>query len=108
MRVSGVALVGLALGHLWLMHVVHTVDNIDYAFVARRFGTALSFWRWYDLTLLGLAMIHGVNGLRVLIDDYIHKSWAHRLAILGLFVVGGTFLIGGAIVILTFQPQMPR
>ena len=36
MRVSGVLLVALALGHMWIMHVVHGVDQIDYDFVVRR------------------------------------------------------------------------
>ena len=108
MRVSGVALVGLALGHLWLMHVIHTVDNIDYAFVANRFGTAFSFWRWYDMALLVLAMLHGLGGARLLIDDYVHARRWRRLATGALYLVGGAFLIAGAAVILMFQPQMPR
>ena len=108
MRVSGVALVGLALGHLWIMHVINTVDKIDYAFVANRFGAALSFWRWYDMALLVLAMLHGLNGARVLIDDYIHPRLWHRLAISALHLVGGALLVAGAIVLLTFKPQAPR
>lgn len=107
MRVSGVLLVGLALGHLWIMHVINTVDKINYAFVAQRFGTAFSFWRWYDMALLVLAMLHGLNGARVLIDDYIHARAWHRAAMTALALIGGTFLIAGAVVILTFQPQIP-
>ena len=108
MRVSGVLLVGLALGHLWIMHVIHTVDQIDYAFVARRFGTSFSLWRWYDLALLGLAMLHGLNGARVLIDDYIHAHVWHRVAMTALLLIGGAFLVAGAVVLLTFQPHAPR
>ena len=108
MRISGVLLVGLALGHLWIMHVIHTVDQIDYAFVVRRFGTGFSFWRWYDLALLGLALVHGLNGARILIDDYIHPTVWRKTAAALLYLVGTAFLIGGAIVILTFQPQAPR
>ena len=108
MRVSGVLLVGLALGHLWIMHVIHTVDQIDYAFVAQRFGTAFSLWRWYDMALLVLAMIHGLNGARVLIDDYIHARAWHRFATATLALVGGGFLIAGTAVILMFQPQSPH
>ena len=108
MRVSGVLLVGLALGHLWIMHVIHTVDQIDYNFVAERFGASFSLWRWYDLALLGLAMLHGLNGARVLIDDYIHARVWHRVAMAALTLIGGAFLVAGAVVLLTFQPQAPR
>ena len=108
MRVSGVLLVGLALGHLWIMHVIHTVDEIDYNFVVERFGTAFSFWRWYDLLLLVLAMIHGLNGVRILIDDYVHPPVARRVALGLLWIIGGAFLIIGALVLLTFQPQAAR
>ena len=105
MRVSGVLLVGLALGHLWIMHVIHTVDQIDYAFVVQRFGTSFSLWRWYDLALLGLAMIHGLNGARILIDDYVHPPAWRNTALAALYLVGTAFLIGGAVVLLTFHPQ---
>ena len=105
MRVSGVALLGLALGHLWLMHILHTVDEIDYAFVAQRYGQALSVWRWYDMSLLVLAMLHGLNGVRILIDDYIHPPLWHRISCAALYMIGGAFLVVGAIVILIFQPQ---
>src|SRR5262245_39903591 len=68
MRVSGLLLLFLALGHLAVMHLINNVDNIDYAFVAARFATP--FWRTYDWLMLVLALLHGLNGLRVIIDDY--------------------------------------
>ena len=108
MRVSGVLLVGLALGHLWIMHVIHTVDQLSYQFVAQRWGRSFSFWRWYDIALLGLALLHGLNGARVLIDDYIHPPAMRRFAVSTLHLVGAAFLILGALVLLTFQPQMTR
>ena len=79
MRVSGLALLLLALGHLVLMHLIHNVDEINYAFVAGRY--AGWFWRGYDLLMLILAMLHGVNGARILIDDYIHPPGWRRLAL---------------------------
>ena len=60
MRVSGLALLFLALGHLLVMHIIHNVDHIDFQFVAARYATP--FWRTYDLLMLWFAMIHGVNG----------------------------------------------
>lgn len=108
MRVSGALLVVLALGHLWIMHVIHTVEEINYNFVVERLGTSLSFWRWYDLLLLGLAMLHGINGLHVLIDDYIHAPRWHRLSCIALDIVGTVLLMLGGFVLLTFQPSLAR
>ena len=76
MRMSGLALVFLALGHMFIMHVLVelTGGEINFAFVQSRWGTP--FWRIYDLLLLVLAFIHGANGARIVIGDYV----AHRTA----------------------------
>ena len=63
MRISGLALLFLALGHLLMMHIIHNVASIDFRFVAARYATP--FWRTYDLLMLWFAMIHGVNGVRI-------------------------------------------
>jgi succinate dehydrogenase / fumarate reductase membrane anchor subunit len=102
MRVSGVMLVALALGHLAIMHLLNNVDIINYDFVAQRFVTPL--WRTYDFILLWLAMTHGLNGVRIMIDDYlIGRGW-RTLALSALAVVGVVFLTLGSLVIVTFQP----
>ena len=102
MRLSGLLLLGLALGHLVIMHLINNVDAIDYAFVAGRY--AGWFWRGYDLLMLVLAMFHGLNGVRILIDDYVHPPAAHRLALGALYLIGGTFLVLGIAAIVLFQP----
>ena len=74
MRISGVVLLFMALGHLCIMHIINNIEVINYAFVAKRFATP--FWRTYDAVMLWLAMIHGVNGIRTLVDDYITaRGW---------------------------------
>jgi succinate dehydrogenase / fumarate reductase membrane anchor subunit len=102
MRVSGVALLFLALGHLAIMHVIHSIEVIDYEFVAARFATP--FWRTYDLVMLWLAMIHGVNGMRTLVDDYVHPPGWRVFSLASLYVVGFILLVLGSLVIFTFQP----
>lgn len=102
MRISGVVLLVLVLLHLAIMHMINNVENISYHFVAVRYATP--FWRTYDLVMLWLAMIHGLNGLRVIVDDYVlARHW--RLAALSIvFVSGFIFLSLGSLVILTFHP----
>ena len=102
MRLSGLLLLGLALGHLVIMHLINNVDAIDYTFVAGRY--AGWFWRGYDLLMLVLAMFHGLNGVRILIDDYVHPPLAHRLALSALYLIGGAFLVLGIAAIVLFQP----
>ena len=102
MRVSGVALVFLALGHLLVMHLINNVDNIDFQFVAQHYATP--FWRTYDLVMLWLALLHGVAGVRLLVFDYVPaKGW--RLATLAsVYVLGFILLALGSLTILSFQP----
>ncbi|WP_324668525.1 hypothetical protein [Geochorda subterranea] len=107
MRLSGLLLVFLALGHLAIMHLIHSVEEIDYDFVAARLAGPLGvFWRLYDLLLLTLALLHGLNGLRVVIDDYVHTPRWRAVSLTALYVAGAFILVLGAVVLFTFQPQL--
>ncbi len=86
MRISGLALVFLVLGHMFIMHIVDGgVDRIDYDFVSARWSGF--FWRAYDWLLLALAMLHGAIGARGAIADHIRSPlWrgiAKTAALLG-------------------------
>jgi succinate dehydrogenase / fumarate reductase membrane anchor subunit len=104
MRISGIALLVLALGHLLIMHIIHNVDNIDFQFVAQRYATP--FWRTYDLVLLWLAMVHGVNGVRTVIVDYVSPRGWRTASLASLYLLGFVLLTLGSLAILTFQPPM--
>jgi succinate dehydrogenase / fumarate reductase membrane anchor subunit len=104
MRISGLLLLFLALGHLLIMHIIHNVDHIDFQFVAARYATP--FWRTYDLLMLWLAMIHGVNGVRTVLTDYISARGWRVVSLASLFVLGFVLLTLGSLAILTFQPPM--
>ena len=104
MRLSGLALVFLALGHMFIMHVlvVITGDEINFAFVQSRWGTP--FWRIYDLLLLLLAFVHGVNGARVVVGDYVTHRTARSLVLGVLLVISAIWLVLGIAVIAFFDP----
>ena len=102
MRVSGLALLFLALGHMLIMHIIHNVDVIDFQFVAARYATP--FWRTYDLLMLWFAMIHGINGLRTILVDYITARGWRVAGLASLYVVGFILLTLGSLAILTFHP----
>lgn len=105
MRVSGLALVVLALGHMFIMHVLVVIagQEIDFAFVQSRWGTP--FWRIYDFLLLVLAFVHGANGTRIVIGDYVAHPTAKRLLIGLLLAVSAIWLILGMAVIVLFDPN---
>lgn len=107
MRISGVLVIFLLLGHMAIMHVFGGgVDRIDFNFVAGRWKGL--FWRTYDWLLLALALLHGANGARVVIHDYIRSDrWRVFLKAL---LASATFLFFaiGTLVIVTFSAsQMP-
>ncbi len=98
MRISGAALIPLALGHLAIMHVINNVHIMNACFVYYRWASVA--WRVYDAGLLGFAMIHGLNGLRISVDDYVHAPGANT-AIKWIIVIGGAALIlAGAIALI--------
>jgi succinate dehydrogenase / fumarate reductase membrane anchor subunit len=102
MRVSGVVLLFLALGHLAIMHIINNIEVINYSFVAKRFMTP--FWRTCDLVMLWLALIHGANGIRTLMEDYISARGWRLVSLASLYVVSFILLALGSLVIFTFQP----
>ncbi|HEY8170765.1 MAG TPA: succinate dehydrogenase hydrophobic membrane anchor subunit [Candidatus Limnocylindria bacterium] len=105
MRLSGLALVILALGHMFLMHILVelTGAEIDFAFVQSRWGTP--FWRIYDLLLLVLAFVHGVNGARVVVADYVANRTARSLFTAILLGLAAIWLVLGIAVIVFFDPN---
>ena len=80
MRISGIVLLVLAVGHVLIMHVLGGgVGRVNFAFVAVRWQSP--FWRTWDWAMLVLALIHGINGLRNITQDYVTKpQWrfVHR------------------------------
>jgi succinate dehydrogenase / fumarate reductase, membrane anchor subunit len=103
MRLSGIVLVVLVLGHLLIMNVLDGgVHRINWGFVAGRWASP--FWQVWDLLMLWLAELHGTNGLRTIINDYAERDgtrfWLKALLYLSTMVV----VVLGTLVIFTFDP----
>jgi len=108
MRISGIVLLFLAVGHVLIMHVWGTgVDRVNFAFIQLRWASP--FWKTWDWLMLVLALLHGVNGLRVIVLDYVRPARA-RLAINSFFtVLGSALMVLGTIVVVTFDAaKWPR
>ena len=94
MRVSGIALLVLAVGHMIFQHVLNSSTNLTIQFVAEQWNT----WGWkvFDFLLLIFAVSHGVNGLRNILEDYVHNKTAVKwIGIILLIFVVATILWAG-------------
>ncbi|HEX2119700.1 MAG TPA: succinate dehydrogenase hydrophobic membrane anchor subunit [Acidimicrobiales bacterium] len=105
MRLSGLALLFFALVHFAITHIVNDVVETDYDFVAERWHNPA--WRVFDWMLLVLALSHGLNGLRWIVDDYVRHP-GRRRAVKGLlYGLTAALVIVGTVTILVF-PSRPR
>ena len=106
MRMSGLALLILAVGHMIIQHVLNSSGNLTLIFVAEQWNS----WGWkaYDIFLLLFAIPHGINGLRNVLEDYIHNPGIMKTIniILAVFVV--VTVIWAAIGISLFDPEAAR
>lgn len=106
MRMSGLILLILAVGHMIIQHVLNSSGNLTLIFVAEQWNS----WGWkvYDIFLLLFAIPHGVNGLRGILEDYIHNPGVMKTinVILAIFVVAT--VIWAAIGISLFDPEAAR
>jgi len=103
MRVSGVVLVVLIFGHLFVNLVSgEGVNAINFAFVGGKWADP--FYVVWDTLLLWLALIHGANGMRTIINDYAYRPLLRRLLHLALLGSTVVLLLLGTFVIYTFDP----
>ncbi|KAA3658089.1 MAG: hypothetical protein DWQ04_26190, partial [Chloroflexi bacterium] len=106
MRLSGIALLVLAVGHMLIQHVLNSSGNLTLQFVADQWNS----WGWkaYDIFLLAFAIPHGVNGLRNVLEDYIHNKGTMKVIniVLAIFVVATVIWAG--IGISLFDPEAAR
>jgi succinate dehydrogenase / fumarate reductase membrane anchor subunit len=101
MRVSAIALFTLAVFHLVWMHIVVGLDAINFEVIAQRWQSP--GWRLYDMFLLVFGWLHGANGMRVVIDDYIRSQGWRVLLKSVLYVLVFVIVVLGAYVIFTFE-----
>ena len=105
MRFSGVVLVFLVLGHLFIgLMWENGVYRIDFNYVAQRWASPV--WQIWDLVMLWLAQLHGGNGMRTIINDYARKDstrfWLNTLLAVSMLIV----LIVGTYTLITFNPNI--
>jgi succinate dehydrogenase / fumarate reductase membrane anchor subunit len=102
MRISGAILVVLIFVHLYVNLIAGDgISGIDFGFVAGKWASP--FWQIWDLTMLWLAMLHGTNGIRVIINDYADKN-STRMWLKGVLYTATVVIVVLTLVIFTFDP----
>ncbi len=116
MRVSGIIIVPLVFGHLAMMHLIQGVFDLtlqnsaivgttavnasgtSVEFVVDRWSHLLfgsvAIWRIYDFALLLLVVVHGFNGLRFILTDYLSFNPILKRAAIYLCTIGAAILLG--------------
>ncbi len=105
MRISGLLLVFLALGHLFITHILNNVEVINYAFVASRWADPKTGWIWrlWDLAMINLAVLHGFNGLRQILHEVVVQP-GRRVVVGTLIWLSAIGIIGiGSYAIVMFE-----
>jgi len=102
MRVSGIVLVFLVIGHVLIMHVFGGgIERVNFQFVAVRWQSP--FWRTWDWLVLVLAIIHGINGLRVIALDYIRPTGIRIAVSWSFYIIGAVLVALGSVIVSTFN-----
>jgi succinate dehydrogenase / fumarate reductase, membrane anchor subunit len=100
MRYTGFLLIPLVFVHVALNDVIIGVHGMDLGLVESRW--MFVGWRIYSASILAFAFAHGMNGLRQVLDDFIHTDRTRQIVGWVLFFVwliitamGAIALIGG-------------
>ncbi|KQP97629.1 MULTISPECIES: succinate dehydrogenase hydrophobic membrane anchor subunit [unclassified Rathayibacter] len=103
MRASGVVLIVLIFGHLiFNLLLGDGIKAIDFGFVGGKLANP--FWQWWDVLMLWLALIHGGNGMRTLVNDYATSPLLARAFKGGILVAVVSLIALGTWVVFAFDP----
>jgi succinate dehydrogenase / fumarate reductase membrane anchor subunit len=102
MRISGLILILLALYHLIWWNLVIGVEHLDSQVVIERWRNPL--WRLFNVALITFAMLHGLNGARYSIEDYVRAGGWQVAAKTVVYSVVLVTLAIGIFALITFDP----
>jgi len=102
-RITGAVLLITLLVHFWVLHFHPTGEfgEITYDIVMQRLSSPL--WKTLDLIFLVFGLYHGMNGVILVVNDYLRNSTV-RVVLIGLLWVAAIwFLIIGSMTILSLK-----
>ena len=99
MRLSGLALFVLALGHFSITHFIFDpATQTAQWIIDDRWGSLL--WRTVDWLLLTMTVLHSFLGVRIVVQDYVSGGARTALTML-LYVTGIALFLMGTIAVMT-------
>ena len=101
MRVSGVLLLFMALYHLYWWNLVVGVEHLSAELVMERWNEPV--WRWFNIALATFALLHGLNGARYSIEDYIRNPQTQRIVKYVVYTIVIGALLWAVFALLTFD-----
>lgn len=105
MRITGLLLIFMTLYHLTWWNLVVGVEHLSADLVRERWTNP--FWRLFNVGLVSFAMLHGLNGLRYSIEDYVRKPGLRVATKSVLYTIVLVSLAWGIFALLTFNPDIP-
>jgi succinate dehydrogenase / fumarate reductase membrane anchor subunit len=99
MRLSGLALFVLALGHFSITHFIFDPANQTAQWIVdERWGNVL--WRTVDWLMLTMVILHSFMGVRTVVQDYT-SGGARTAATMLLYLAGIALFLLGTIAVMT-------
>jgi succinate dehydrogenase / fumarate reductase membrane anchor subunit len=101
MRLSGLALFVLALGHFSIMHFIFDPANQSAQWIVdARWGSVL--WRTVDWLMLTMVVLHSFMGVRTVVQDYTHGGARTALTMV-LYLAGIALFLMGTMAVMTLR-----
>lgn len=101
-RVSGIALVVILLLHFVLVHYVGD-GPVSYDKVAWRLASP--YYKAWEMLFLVLGLYHAMNGIKLVIDDYVHQSGWRTILTGANWLLALALFLFGSITVLSFTFQ---
>jgi succinate dehydrogenase / fumarate reductase membrane anchor subunit len=100
-RVTGILLVLLLALHTIIAHYTVPAGGLSYQWVASRMAYPL--WKLFYLFFLLLCVYHGLNGIWMIVQDYVHRDGL-RISIFGALILLALLMLGlGTLTIVPFS-----
>lgn len=101
MRMSGLILIFLVLGHIYMTFIQQSeIVSGEASTIVEKLKNPV--WKFYDWLILVLAGLHGLNGARYSIEDYIQSRQARLWTKVLLYTLSGILFLWGTVVLFTF------
>src|SRR5690606_2896427 len=104
MRISGLVLIFLTLYHRIWWNLEIGVEHLDSSLVIERWRNPL--WRFFNVALISFAMLHGLNGLRYSIEDYVRGPGRQAAVKAVAYTLVLSVLAFGIYALVTFDPAL--